>query len=103
MSIDARINNVIRSADGSGSLILEDRPPTRPGENPGCAGQNSLEFSESPANVRQLVGKNIWGGSDSIMLGDVKIAGRKGYGGIIFATQEVVSHAIEKYNNRNKK
>ncbi len=83
MSIDARVQTVIHNEDGSGKLVLIDRPG-RNGKPEGIAGQNSLAFKSAPQEVTALNGRDIWGGDSSIMLGDVEIAKRIGYGGIEF-------------------
>jgi hypothetical protein len=83
MSIDARIDRVLRNEDGSGELRLVDRP-AGPDGVPGIAGQSVLRFDESPETVTALAGFDVWGGSDTLMLGDVKIADRVGYTRIRF-------------------
>jgi hypothetical protein len=86
MSIDARVDDVTVHASGAGELRLKDRPG-RPGRGPqdgGIAGQTVLFFDRCPPDVWKLGGKDIWGGSDTIMLGDVKIAEREGYTKIKF-------------------
>jgi hypothetical protein len=83
MSIDARVQTVHFNEDGSGWLDLIDRPAS-PGGVPGIAGQTRLRFDASPHDVTALNGRDIWGGSSEIMLGDVKIAERIGYTRIRF-------------------
>jgi hypothetical protein len=89
MSIDARVRNVIRNRDGSGSLCLVDRPATRPGDTPGIAGQSRLHFAVSPADVGKLTGRNVWGSAGSLMLGETQIAERDGYTGIRFTVESI--------------
>jgi hypothetical protein len=89
VSIDARIECVIRRADGSGKLILIDRPPRGPGENPGIAGQRVLYFGESPEDIVGLNGRDIWGGTTEIMLGEQRLALRRGYNHICFVVSSL--------------
>jgi hypothetical protein len=84
MSIDARISSVEIKPDGSGKLVLIDRPSTIPGDNPGIAGQSSLTFDRAPGDVTAIVGCDIWGNESQIMIGEQTIARRIGYGGIEF-------------------
>lgn len=78
MSIDARIKYVRHNEDGSGSLVLEPSNPTA------CAGQSELHYDKAPEEVASLNGRQIWGGSSSIMLGETEIAKRIGYTRIEF-------------------
>lgn len=100
MSIDARVDNVVVRFDGSGYLGLVDRPPARPGETPGIAGQTTLYFDKSPTAVWRLKDKNIWGCSSSLMLVETEIAKREGYGKIIFASEAVLKRALEAYDKK---
>lgn len=97
MSIDARVQYVKVNEDGSGELILEDRP-ARPGGTAGTAGQRSLHFDKAPEEVTALNRTLIWGGADAIMLGDVEIAKRQGYTGIVFCEREQFLDALRKYH-----
>jgi hypothetical protein len=90
MSIDARVDRVEVSPDGSGKLYLRDRPAIRPGSNPGIAGQDLLSFDKAPEDVSYLEGKDIWGGDNQIMLGEQRIARRDGYTGIVFVVDRLV-------------
>lgn len=103
MSIDARIETVIINEDGTGELRLIDRPPSSPGQNPGCAGQRSLAFDAAPEEVTALNGLDVWSGSGGLMLGDVEIAKRKGYTGIVFVDREAFNVALAKYRTRRVK
>ncbi len=85
MSIDARVRCVIENEDGTGKLVLEDRPAT-PGQNAGIAGQSALHFDSAPHEVTCLNGRDIWGSADTIMCGETKIAERIGYTKIRFVT-----------------
>ncbi len=96
MSIDARVETVLLNEDGSGKLKLTDRP-AKHGANPGIAGQRSLHFDKAPEEVTALNGRDIWGGSDTIMLGDVEIAKREGYTGIVFHDAETFKRAVREY------
>lgn len=98
MSIDARVKTVIHNEDGSGRLELIDRPVER--GTPGIAGQRSLHFSSAPQEVTALNGLDIWGGANSIMLGDVEIAERWGYTRIKFHDDETFNRAVTKYRER---
>lgn len=96
MSIDARIRAVHLHEDGGGTLELEDRP-ARPGGVPGIAGQKRLRFDDAPEEVTALNGRDIWGGADTIMLGDVEIARRVGYTRIVFHDRETFLRAVREY------
>lgn len=102
MSIDARVKTVIINENGSGSLLLVDRPPTRKGDTPGIAGQKSLRFSSGPEEVTALNGLNIWGGDSCIMLGEREIARRQGYGDLVFVDSEKFKAAVGEYHNRER-
>jgi hypothetical protein len=91
MSIDARVDDVTVHASGAGELRLKDRPG-RPGRGPqdaGIAGQTVLFFDRCPPDVWKLEGKDIWGGANNIMLGDVEIAEREGYTKIRFVVDSI--------------
>lgn len=90
MSIDARIEKVIVNEDGSGELLLIDRP-AKP--YPGCRGQNRLRFDSAPEEVTAISGADIWGGA-GIMLGDVEIARREGYTRLKFHDSKTLARAI---------
>ena len=99
MSIDARVKEVVLNDDGSGWLRLVDRPP-RPGQNPGIAGQSVLRFDRAPGEVTALGGLDVWGGADSLMLGEVQIARRMGYTGLAFCDGETFKRAVAAYHRR---
>lgn len=101
MSIDARVNTVIVNEDGSGRLELVDRP-ANPGSVPGISGQRSLGFETAPEEVTALNGRDIWGGANSIMLGDVEIAERVGYTRVKFHDAETFKRAVADYTARGK-
>lgn len=88
MSIDARVSRVIVELDGKGHLELVDRPKQNDGYD-GIAGQALLTFDFAPDNVVALEGKDIWGGSSEIILGDRKIAERLTYTKIKFIVEEI--------------
>jgi hypothetical protein len=88
MSIDARISKVYIKEDGSGYLKFIDRPKSNSAYD-GIAGQSQLHFDSSPENVKNLEGKDIWGGSSEIMLGEKKIAERIGYTRIKFIVDKL--------------
>lgn len=90
MAIDARVVGVTLDMNGpGGSLILDDRPKTRKGDTGGCKGQSRLSFDACPEWVTDLIGKDIWGGSESIMYGEQEIATRKGYTRIVFTAVQL--------------
>lgn len=95
MSIDARIQTVIIHEDGSGELRLVDRP-AKPGQSQGIAGQRALHFESAPEEVTALNGCDIWGGSNTIMLGEIEIAKRTGYTTIVFNSRDQFIAAIKK-------
>ena len=97
MSIDARVIAVIHNEDGTGRLVLIDRP-AKPGKVPGIKGQGSLYYDTAPYTVTSLNGLDIWGGDNSIMLGDMEIAKRKGYTKIVFTDDETFKEAVRKYH-----
>lgn len=101
MSIDARVKTVIINEDGSGELRLIDRPPSRPKESPGIAGQKSLKFERGPEEVTALNGLDIWGGDSSIMLGEKNIAFREEYTGIRFVEREQFIEAVKLYHQKH--
>jgi hypothetical protein len=101
MSIDARVRRVFVHEDGSGRLQLEDRP-ARPGQTPGIAGQQSLSFNSAPEEVTALNGLDVWGGADTLMLGDVEIARRVGYTGIRFTDGERFKQAVREYHEGHR-
>ena len=96
MSIDARVQAVHLNEDGSGELRLVDRPPVNGGV-PGIAGQRALAFDTAPPEVTALNGLDIWGGSGTVMLGDVEIARRTGYTRIVFAAAGRLKAAVANY------
>ncbi len=102
MSIDARVQSVVLNEDGSGDLILVDRP-ARPRQTPGIAGQRSLAFDSAPDEVTALTGMDIWGGANSIMLGDCEIARRVGYTSITFCVRAKFVEAVATYNERRRR
>lgn len=80
MAIDARIESVKCTYNGELFLKLIDRPKPPWNQSAGIAGQNSLTcLGDCNFNYYRLVGCDIWGGSESIMLGEVEIAKRIGY------------------------
>lgn len=95
MAIDARIKSVRLTSAGEIYLKLEDRPK-REGQNAGIAGQTSLICTyEKEFNFHRLVGCDIWGSSETIILGDIKIGKRIGYTGLRFLSN--VEKAIDEY------
>lgn len=100
MSIDAKISSVVLGADGSGYLVLVDRPAAASGGTQGIAGQRRLTFNKSPDEVFGLNNLSIWGSADNIMLGDMEIAKRKGYTEIIFCNDDSFKMALSRYHAR---
>lgn len=90
MSIDAKVNSVIVGIHGEGYLALIDRSN---------GGQSRLYFELSPSTVIALNNCNIWGNSESIMLGDKEIATRIGYTRIKFVKDSLFTIALERYKN----
>ena len=80
MAIDARVKYVLYNADRSGALVLEDRP----GTPKGIAGQSRLIFASAPDDVAYLTGQEIWGGAESLLVGNKVFARRRGYTEIVF-------------------
>lgn len=79
MSIDARVSGLGKEGD-EWFITLEDRPPSKPGENAGCAGQKRLRFKgDPPPWIVRLIGCDIWGGAGFLMYKEQEIATRKGY------------------------
>jgi hypothetical protein len=103
MSIDAQVQTVIVNEDGSGELRLIDRPARRPGDYPGCRGQSVLQYKTAPEEVTALNGLCIWGGSETIMLGDRKIADRIGYVRIAFVESEAFKAAVTEYHRMRRR
>lgn len=102
MSIDARVKTVIVNEDGSGRLVLVDRPPSRPGDSGGIAGQKILGFRGAPEEVTALNGLDIWGSDSSLMLGVYEIATRYGYQEIGFVGREFFNRAVANYHIRKR-
>jgi hypothetical protein len=100
VSIDARVKTVRLFEDGSGELVLVDRP-ARPGGVPGIAGQRSLAFDAAPEEVTALNGCDIWGGANSVMLGDREIARREGYTRVVFCDPESFKRAVAEYRKKS--
>ncbi len=92
MSINAIVKAVRMNEDGSGCLILE-------GEE---RGQPSLCFESAPEEVTALTGKQVWGGADTLMHGETKIARRDGYCGIVFVDGETFKRAIADESKRKR-
>lgn len=100
MSIDARVRTVLCNEDGSGKLLLTDRP-ARDGGTPGIAGQASLAFDGVPHEVTALNGLDVWGGASDLMLGEWRVAWREGYGKITFVGPETFKAAVAEYHRRH--
>ena len=100
MAIDASVAYVEIAEDGSGALHLCDRVGF--GRPDGIAGQRTLRFATAPYEVTALNGLNIWGGSGEIMLGDSKIATRKGYTRISFIEREPFLAAVAAYHKKRR-
>lgn len=95
MSIDARVKTVMFTSGGV-VLKLEDRP-ARPGEVAGCRGQEELKAPTRAPGAGLLCGCDVWGGSESIMLGDVEIARRIGYNRIEWTDPDNLIAVIREY------
>lgn len=94
MAIDANVAYVELREDGSGTLHLCDRVPN------GSRGQSRLHFDTAPYEVTALNGFAIWGGDNSIMLGDKEIAKRDGYTRISFTEREDFLAAVAAYHQK---
>lgn len=88
MAIDAMVYSVRFAENGGGELVLVNRPPD------GNRGQRVLRFDSCPEDVSALNGRKIWGGSETIMLGEKEIAKRIGYTKIEFVPREQFIEAI---------
>lgn len=112
MSIDARIRQVKVYPDGSGELLLEDRPDREMFAGP--AGQPVLRWAVLPANqfdinpvhwgtgaalVQSLNGCDIWGGDNKIMLGKKEIAQRQGYTQLVWVAAALLGEALQHYKS----
>jgi hypothetical protein len=91
MSIDAVVQSCVMNSDGSGELRLAPRGLS-------AAGQTRLTFESAPDGANRLEGREIWGGSSFIMLGEVEIAERIGYVQIRFHAQERFEAGIRSTN-----
>jgi hypothetical protein len=100
MSIDARVKAVYVPGAGSGRIELVDRPPARPGDYPGVAGQSVLYFVSAPEEVTALNGLDVWGNASCLMLGEKRIAARIGYTGIQFVGPAEFKEAVAAYHQR---
>ena len=92
MSINAIVRTVFINEDGSGRLALE-------GDE---RGQPSLYFDSAPEEVTALNGLQVWGGSDTLMHGEHKIADRRGYTGIVFVDGEAFKTALSAEAKRKR-
>jgi hypothetical protein len=92
VSIDARVRAVYLHENGGGTLELEDRLSGP--SDAGIRGQARLSFDAAPEEVTALNGRDVWGGSESLMLGDVEIARRVGYMRIAFHDRETFLRAV---------
>jgi len=100
MSIDAIVIGIRFYENGGGKILLADRPPKKKGEQFGCAGQDSLEYTDAPEEVSAINGCEIWGGSDTVMLGEFQIAKRIGYTKIVFCDRDHFIQAVARYFER---
>ncbi len=89
MSINAIVTDVAVRGNGSGYLVL--RGDER--------GQGKLFFETSPSDVKMLTNIQIWGGADSILVGEMEIAKRISYTRIQF-TVEALSEAVDSERKR---
>lgn len=75
MALDLVIVSVNRKSDGSGYITLRPRDKLATLNS----GLHNISFDSSPPDIVNLVGKEIWGGNNMVMLGQKKIAIRDGY------------------------
>lgn len=77
MSIDARIAGITRNTEtGEVTMTLEDR------NSRSIAGQSRMTILDPPpmnCDLSRLVGREMWGNSSDMLIGDSKIADRVGY------------------------
>lgn len=73
MSIDAIIVGVTRGLAELPRLNLEGRIP---GESPG---QSVLFVRNAPKSLDSFIGREIWGGSGELLIGQTTVAKRVGY------------------------
>ena len=76
MSIDAVIEAVERNDDGTADIVLGSRK-TRDGDS--CSGQSRMTVENPPPGFEACVGTKVWGGGETLMVGDTKWADRIGY------------------------
>lgn len=77
MAIDAVIERVDRNPDGTATLHLGPRQ-TQHGDS--CPGQSRMTIlNPPPGRLDGLIGTEVWGSSESLMIGDTKWAERVGY------------------------
>lgn len=61
-----------------------------------------MRFQTAPEEVTALNGLDVWGGSDSLMLGDTEIARRMGYTRIEFHPADRFKQAVGEYHRRRR-
>jgi hypothetical protein len=81
MSIDAVIDRVERNADGTADILLVAADPRR-----APAGQTRMTVLNPPPQFEAAVGTQIWGGANSVMVGQTHWADRIGYTRLRLAT-----------------
>ena len=91
MSIDAKVESVTRYENGSGCLTLVDL------RDCGCGDEFALLFDDSPADVKCLEGRNIWGVTGLVCQG-LDFADRVGFGSIQFTVTDF--HGLRHPNPR---
>ncbi len=92
MSINAIVKTIYLNEDGSGRLALE-------GDE---RGQPALYFKTAPEEVTALNGKQVWGGANTLMHGEMKIAERTSYTDIVFVDAETFKAAIAAESKRRR-
>jgi hypothetical protein len=74
VSIDARVHGVVLASEDETVLLLDQPDPSR------VAGQRQLVVEPPvPPNVGLLFMQSVWGGADSLVLGETVIGRRHGY------------------------
>ena len=93
MSLDAVVTSVFRRDDGSGELRLSGRPAAT-WSHAGIPGRHRLRFRTSPPEVFALAGRLVRGDTDTILLGDTRIARRTGYTAVALEDGHTLRTAI---------
>jgi hypothetical protein len=88
MSVNARVDCVRIREDGSGVLYLSDFPLST------GIPQAMLTFDVALEGMEELVGLDVWLGSEGLLLGGVEIAGRLGFSHLVFRGRDALASAL---------